>query len=111
MERDQQETAAAQEAQRELDERRPRSKSSQRSRERTSATMATQEQVQETLQRLQLQEAHITTLETQLQFEHTRAQPAELERSSLIQTLATMRQDRGGNMVDTKGIRNLTFTI
>ena len=107
MERDQQETAAAQEAQRELDERRPRSNSSQRSRERTSATMATQEQVQEALQRLQAQEAHITTLEMQVQIEHTRAQPAELERSSLIQTLATMRQDRGGNMVDTKGIRKL----
>ena len=69
--------------------------------------MATVEQVQETLQRLQLQEQRIAALETQLQFEDTRAQPAELERSSLIQTLATMRQDRGGNMVDTKGIRKL----
>ena len=72
--------------------------------------MATVEQVQETLRRLQLEEQRIVALETQLQFEHTRAQSAELERSSLIQTLATMRQDRGGNMVDTKGITQ-PFTL
>ena len=58
--------------------------------------MATQEQVQEALQRLQAQEARIDALETQLQFEQTGTQTAELERSTLIQTLRAMRQDRGG---------------
>ena len=57
--------------------------------------MATEEQVQEALQRLQLQGQRIAALETQLQIKHTRAQTAELERSALIQTLATIRQDRG----------------
>ena len=61
--------------------------------------MATQEQVQEALQRLQAQEARIAGLETQLQVEQTRT--AELERSTLIQTLGAMRQDRGG--ANTKG--------
>ena len=56
-------------------------------RERTPAAMATQEQVQEVLQRLQLQEQRIAALETQLQIEQTRATTAEQERSALIQTL------------------------
>ena len=64
--------------------------------------MATQEQVQEALQRCQAQEARIAALETQLQIEATRAQTAEQERSTLIQTLGAVRQDRGG--ADTKGI-------
>ena len=66
--------------------------------------MATQEQVQEALQRLQVLEARIVALETQLQNERAGAQTAELERSALIQTLVSMRQDRGGAMFDTKGI-------
>ena len=66
--------------------------------------MATQEQVQEALQRLQAQEAQIAALETQLQIEQTRAQTAEVETSALIQTLVTMRQELGGVMVGTKGI-------
>ena len=64
--------------------------------------MATEEQVQEALNRLQAQEARIAALETQLQLEQTRTQTAELERSTLIQTLGAMRQDRGG--ADTEGI-------
>ena len=64
--------------------------------------MAAQEQVQETIQRLQAQEARIAALETQLQIEATRAQTAEQERTTLIQTLGAMRQDRGG--ADTEGI-------
>ena len=58
--------------------------------------MATQEHVQEALQRLQAQEARIAALEIQLHVEQTRTQTAELERSTLIQTLGAMRQDRGG---------------
>ena len=63
--------------------------------------MATQEQMQEVLQRLQLQEQRIAALEREreLKIEETRAQTAELERSALIQTLVTMRQERGGAMV------------
>ena len=41
----------------------------------------------------------------QLQLEAARAQTAERERSALTQTLGAMRTDRGGAMVDTKGIR------
>ena len=63
--------------------------------------MATQEQVQEALERLQAQEARIAALETQLQIEQTRAQTAELYWSNMIQTLGAMRQDLGGA---TKGI-------
>ena len=37
--------------------------------------------------------------ERELKIEETRAQTAELERSALIQTLVTMRQERGGAMV------------
>ena len=53
--------------------------------------------------RLQLQKQRTAALETELQIEQTRAQTAELERSALIQTLVTMRQERGGSMVDTNG--------
>ena len=50
---------------------------------------ATTEQVQEALQQLQAQGAHIAALERQLQIEQTRATTAEEERSALIQTLVT----------------------
>ena len=53
--------------------------------------MATAEQVQEALQQLQARGARIAALETQLQFEQTRAMTAEQERSALIQTLGAMR--------------------
>ena len=66
--------------------------------------MATAEQVHEALQQLQAQGARVAALETQLQIEQTRAMAAEQERSTLIQTLGTMRTDRGGAMVDTQGI-------
>ena len=66
--------------------------------------MATAEQVQEALQQLEAQGARIAALETQLQIESARAQTAEQERSALIQTLGAMRTDRGGAMVDSKGI-------
>ena len=79
----------------------------QQSADQPRRTMATQEQVQEALQRFQAQEARIVALETQLQNERARAQTAEHERSALIQTLVTMRQERGGAMVDTKGITQL----
>ena len=62
--------------------------------------MATQEQEKEALQRLHAQEARIAALETQLQDEATRAQTADQEKSTLIQTLGAMRQNRGG--ADTK---------
>ena len=65
--------------------------------------MATAEQVQEALQQLQARGARIAALETQLQFEQTRAMTAEQERSALIQTLGAMRTDCGGVMVNTKG--------
>ena len=67
--------------------------------------MATAEQMQEALQQNQMLTARVTTLETQLQFESARAQTAEQERSALIQTLVTTRQERAGGMVDTKGDR------
>ena len=66
--------------------------------------MATAEQVQEALQQLQAQGARIAALERQLQIEQTRTMTAEQEWSTLIQTLGAMRTDRGGAMVDTKGI-------
>ena len=66
--------------------------------ERTSSTMATQEQMQEVLQRLQLQGQRIAVLEGELKIEETRAQTAEIE-SALIQTLVTMRQERGAAMM------------
>ena len=65
--------------------------------------MGTEEQVQEALQRLQAQEARIAALEAQLPIESARAQTAEQERSALIQTLVTIRQDRAGGMVKSKG--------
>ena len=46
----------------------------------------------------------MAALERQLQFESARAQKAEQERSTLIQNMGAMRTDRGGAMVDTKGI-------
>ena len=46
----------------------------------------------------------MAALETQLQFESARAQKAEQERSTLIQSMGAMRTDRGSAMVDTKGI-------
>ena len=71
LERDQQQTAVAQKAQRELGwwqaKKNPRLRSRQRSRARTSTTMTTQEQVQEVLERLHAQEARSAALETQLQ--------------------------------------------
>ena len=66
--------------------------------------MATAEQMQEALQQIQVLTARIGALEKQLQFESARAQTAEQERSALIQTLGTMRPNRGDAMVDTKGI-------
>ena len=70
--------------------------------------MATAEQMQEVLQQqqheLQVLGARIAALETQLQIESARAQTAEQERSALIHTLVTTRQDRGNSVVDTKGI-------
>ena len=70
--------------------------------------MATAEQMQEVLQQqqheLQVLGARIAALQTQLQIESARAQTAEQERSALIHTLVTTRQDRGNSMVDTKGI-------
>ena len=69
--------------------------------------MATAEQMQEALQQqqhdLQVLGARIAALETQLQFESARAQQAEQERSTLIQSLGAMRPNRGDAMVDTKG--------
>ena len=72
--------------------------------------MATAKQVQEALQQLQLQGALIAALEAQLKIESARAQTAEQERSALIQTLVTIRQDRAGGMVETKGISQ-PFTL
>ena len=46
----------------------------------------------------------MAALETQLQFESARAQKAEEERSTLIQSMGALRTDCGGAMVDTKGI-------
>ena len=69
-----------------------------------SKEMAIAEQMQEALQQLQVLGARIAALETQLQLESARAQTAEQERSGFIQTLGAMRTDRGGTMVDTKGI-------
>ena len=69
---------------------------------------ATAEQMQEALQQqqheLQVLGARIAALETQLHFESARAQEAEQERSTLIQSLGAMRPNRGDAMVDTKGI-------
>ena len=61
-----------------------------------SKEMAIAEQMQEALQQLQVLEARIAALETQLQLESARAQTAEQERSAFIQTLGAMRTDRGG---------------
>ena len=57
---------------------------------------ATAEQVQEVLQRLQLQEQRIAALEMQLQIESARTQTAEQERSALIQTLVTTLNKSSG---------------
>ena len=65
--------------------------------------MATAEQMQEALQQIQVLTARMAALETQLQFESARAQKAEQERSTLIESVGSMRTDRGGAMVDTKG--------
>ena len=72
--------------------------------------MATAEQMQEALQQLQAQEARIAALETQRHIESARAQTAEQERSALIETLVTIRQERAGGMVETKGISQ-PFTL
>ena len=66
--------------------------------------MATTEQMQEALQQIQVLTTRMAALETQLQFESARAQQAEQERRTLIQSLGTMRTNRGDAMVDTKGI-------
>ena len=66
--------------------------------------MATAEQLQEALQQIQVLGARVAALEAQLQIESARAQKAEQESSALIQSLAAIRQDRGGAMADTKGI-------
>ena len=64
-----------------------------RSIEKTSATMATTEQVQEALQQLQLQEQRIAALEVQLQVEQTRTATAEQElQNSLVRTGDDERQ-------------------
>ena len=70
--------------------------------------MATAEQMQEALQQLQVLTARIAALETaleiQLRFEAARAQTAEQERSTLIQSMGALRTNRGDAMVDTKAI-------
>ena len=70
--------------------------------------MATAEQMQEALRQqqheLQVLGARIAALETLLQFESARAQQAEQERSTLIQSPGAMRMNRGDAVVDTKGI-------
>ena len=66
--------------------------------------MATPAQMQEALEQLQVLGARIAALERQLQIESARAQTAEQERSALIQTLVTTRQERAGGMVETEGI-------
>ena len=69
--------------------------------------MATAERMQEALQHqqheLQVLTARMAATETQLQLETARAQ-AEKERSRLIQSMGSMRTDRGSAFVDTKGI-------
>ena len=60
--------------------------------------MATAEQMQEALQQqqheVQVLGARMAALETQLQFESARAQNAEQERSTLIQSMGAMRTNR-----------------
>ena len=72
----------------------------------TVREMATAEQMQESLQHLQAQAARIAAQETQLQIESAPAQTAVQERSALIQTLVTIRQERAEGMVETKGIKS-----
>ena len=72
--------------------------------------MAAPEQMQEALQQIQMLTVRMAALEAQLQIESARAQTAEQERSALIQTLVTGRQDRAGGMVDPKGISQ-PFTL
>ena len=72
--------------------------------------MAIAEQMLDTFQQLQVQGARIAALEAQLQIESARAQTAEKERSALIQTLVTIRQERAGGIVETKGISQ-PFTL
>ena len=70
--------------------------------------MATVEQMQEALEQqqreLQVLGARIASLETKLQFESARAQHAEQERSTLIQSLGALRTNRGDAVVDAKDI-------
>ena len=66
--------------------------------------MATAEQMQESLQQPQAQAARTAALETQLQLESARAQTPVQERSALIQTLVTIRQERAEGMVEMKRI-------
>ena len=65
--------------------------------------MAAQEQMQEVMQRLQLQGQRIAALERErereLKIEETSVQTAERERTALVRTLVTVRQERGGAMV------------
>ena len=63
-----------------------------------------------TAEQMQAQGARIAALETQLQIESARAQTTEQERSALIQTLVTIRQERAGGMVETIGISQ-PFTL
>ena len=72
--------------------------------------MATPEQMQEELSQIQVLTVRVAALKAQLQIESARAQTAEQERSALIQTLVTTRQERAGGMVDTKGISQ-PFTL
>ena len=58
-----------------------------------------------TLQLLHAQEALIAALKAKLQIESARAQTAVQERSALIQTLVTIRQDRAVGMVQVEGKR------
>ena len=53
---------------------------------------------------LQVLTARMAAMETQLQFETARAHQAEQEGSTLIQSMGSMRTDRGSPMFDTKGI-------
>ena len=77
---------------------------------RSENVMATAEQMQDALQQLQVLGASIAALEALLQIESARAQTAQQERSALIQSLAAMRQERAGGLVETKGISQ-PFTL
>ena len=70
--------------------------------------MATAEQMQEAFQQqqheLQVLTARVAAMASQLQFETARAHQVEQERSKLVQSMGSIRTDRGSAFVDTKGI-------